>query len=121
MKRYSSAYERDFAWFLSMRKVFCFDGKPPLKTIYDKDGKSGKEAFFLYDSQGKFIPTRHPLLLASLIRTKGSVNLHIKMYAEDRAKGRLPLILFEEICAAFNAPAWMKAAVEKQKGKYYEN
>ena len=120
MKRYSQAFERDFKWYLAIRHDFSFDGRLPIKIVYDKNGISGKEAFFLYDSQGKLCPTRHPLLLASLIRTKGSVNLHIKMYAEDRANGCLPSILFKELCTAYNVPEWFIMAVEQQKIKYYD-
>lgn len=52
---------------------------------------SGKEAFYKWDSNGKILPTKHPNQLHALLKTKGSVNLHIKMFAEDRAKGLFPL------------------------------
>lgn len=62
-------------------------------VLFDKNGVSGKEAFYQWDSNGKILPTKHANLF-SLLKTKGSANLHIKMYAEDRAKGLLPLIEF---------------------------
>jgi hypothetical protein len=41
------------------------------------------------------------------------------MYAEDRAKGILPKVLFNEMCVEFKTPLWFKEAVEHQKCKYY--
>jgi len=62
--------------------------------VYDAKGASGKEAFYAWDSTGEVLPTRHPNLLHSLLKTKGSVNLHVKMYAQSRADGTLPLMEF---------------------------
>lgn len=119
MKRikYSEAFNRDFCWYLSLRKIFSFDGKSdyiPLVGI----GLSAKQAFYLIDTQGKYYPTKHPNILKALIKTKGSINLHIKMYAEDRASGVLPKAEFERICSEINAPEWFYKAVEHQKLKY---
>jgi len=88
--------------------------------LFDKNGVSGKEAFFQWDSNGKILPTKHPNLLHKLLKTKGSVNLHIKMYSEDRAKGLFTLIEFRAFCIKYSCPAWFKEAVECQKFKYYE-
>lgn len=87
--------------------------------LFDKNGVTGKEAFYQWDSNGKILSTRHPNLLLSLLKTKGSVNLNIKMYAEDRAKGSLPLINFSvrqaiKIYGKFNVlRIWIKT-----EGKY---
>lgn len=123
--KYSANFERDFKWFLSMRHTYTFDGsleyynKKGEKIIqYSKNGVSGKRAFFAWDSQGKILPTKHPLLLFTLLKVKGSVNLHIKMYAEDRAKGYLPGAEFEQICFEQSVPEWFYEAVENQKSKY---
>ena len=124
--KYSIEFERDTKWYLRMRTMFNFDGcnsyhnKKGLDIIvYDKNGVSGKEAFYRWDSNGKILPTKHPNLLHSLLLTKGSVNLHIKIYAEDRAKGILPEIEFNDFCKEYNCPIWFKDAVENQKFKYY--
>jgi hypothetical protein len=87
---------------------------------YNPNGKTAKECFYLYDSNGVIQETREPKELEKLYRTKGSVNLHIKMYAEDRAKGILPRMIFDQMCLEFNAPGWFGDAVEKQKVKYYD-
>lgn len=126
--KYSKKFERDYKWYLSVSDFFTFDGaseyfnKKGVDMIqYDKDGLSAKECFYLFDSMGKIKPTREPEKLHKLYKTKGSVNLHIQMYAEDRASGVLPKALFkEEICDEINPPKWFIKAVEKQKYNYYE-
>lgn len=114
-KKYSDNFERDFKWYLKMRHEFNFDGHLDREITYNPNGVDGKQAFFKFDSQGKLPPTKHPNLLRSLLKTKGSVNLHIKMYAEDRASGLLPLIELRGLCILFKAPYWFREAIEKQK------
>lgn len=117
--KYSKNFERDFKWYLQVRSLFNFDGKRSEEIIYNKKGVDGKRAYFEYDSHGKIVATKHPNILATLLKTKGSVNLHIKMYAEDRAKGILPKMLFNEIVDEIKAPNWFIEAVENQKTKFY--
>ena len=124
--KYSSKFERDYAWLLSVSYKFCFDGcghyynKKGVDLIqFDENGFTAKKCFYLYDSSGVIKQTREPEELHRLLKTKGSTNLHIKMYAQDRAKGYLPKIEFEEICKELNAPNWFIEAVEQQKKKYY--
>lgn len=123
--KYNDNFKRDVEWYLSQRHLFNFDGchsyfnKKGEEIIQpDKKGVDGIEAYFHWDSNGKIKPTRHPNILHALLKTKGSVNLHIKMYAEDRASGVLPGIEFENICSEFSAPDWFVSAVENQKWKY---
>ncbi len=125
--KYNQSFERDFKWYLRVRHDFNFDGtaeylnKKGEKIIqYDKKGVDGKRAFFEYDSNGVIKPTKHPNLLHSLLKTKGSVNLHIKMYAEDRAHFRFPYVEFRALCISLGAPDWFREAVENQKYKYYD-
>ncbi len=108
-------------WYLKVRHHFKFDGKPFEEIEYDRTSVNGIEAFYIADSQGKkaIKSTRHPNIYKTLFKVKGSVNLHIKMWAEDRAKGVLPKVLFEEIVKELNLPNWVIEAVENQKGKYY--
>ena len=113
--KYKNNFNRDFSWYIKVRNEFKFDGRLPRDIIYDREGIDGKKAFFIFDSQGQLKPTKHPELLRRLLLTKGSINLHIKMYAEDRAKGVLPKILFDEICEGIESPDWFEKAVEKQK------
>lgn len=126
--KYSGKFEKDFEWYSSVKHIFNFDGTKEYFSkkgnpiiVENPKGKTAKECFYLFDSQGKIHETKDPKKLHELLKTKGSVNLHIKMYAEDRAKGVLPKIEFIKICEEINAPEWFVKAVEKQKYKYYEN
>jgi len=123
--KYSINFESDYNWYLSVANFFNFDGtdeyynKKGIKIIQHNDnGLTAKECFYLYDSQGIIKETKEPDLLRILLKTKGSVNLHIKMYAEDRAKGYLPRKEFEEICKECNATQWFIDAVNNQAYKY---
>ena len=127
MKKYTANFERDFRWYLSMRHFFNFDGnldyfnKKGKKIVqYDKNGVSGKEAFFQWDTYGEIKSTKHPNIFYALLKTKGSCNLHIKMYAEDRANCNFNFIEFRALCIKFKAPYWFREAVENQKIKFYK-
>lgn len=122
--KYSKEFERDFKWYLSMRHKFNFDGsnnytdkKGRELIIYDKKGVSGKEAFYIRDSRGKIVPTKHPNLLKCLYKTKGSVNLHIKMYAEDIASYNWNKLEMRALCIKFKAPNWFREAIVNQSNK----
>ena len=124
---YSPSFERDFRWFLKMRHTFDFDGssvyynkKGESIIQYNKKGVDGKEAFYTWDSKGIIKSTRHPNLLHTLLKIKGGCNLHIKMYAEDRAEGNMNKIEFRALCIHFKAPYWFREAVEEQKKNYYK-
>ena len=111
---------------MTMRHRFNFDGsnayfnkKGEDIIQYDKNGVDGKEAFFQWDSNGKIKPTKHPNILHTLLKVKGSCNLHIKMYAEDRAACNMNKIEFRALCIHFKAPQWFREAVETQKMKYW--
>lgn len=118
MRKYSKNFDADFHWYLKMRNTFDFDGRLDKYDItHDPKGVDGKRAFLLLDSTGQVVPTKHPTMLKRLIKTKGSVNLHIKMYAESRADGCLPKVLFEEVCLEYGVPEWFILSVEKQKNK----
>ncbi len=125
--KYSDKFESDYNWYLSVSGMFSFDGnnnylnKKGVDIIQTcENGKLAKECFYMYDTRGIITPTSEPEKLQTLLKTKGSVNLHIKMYAEDRARGYLPKVEFQEICTEFNCPKWFIDAVENQKKKYYE-
>lgn len=114
--KYSNNFTRDFKWYLKMRHLFNFDGNPfDKEIIFDLNGVDGKQAFYLLDSTGKLVPTKHPNILKSILKTKGSANLHIQMYSEDRANGLLPLYELKEMCSTFMAPEWFFKAVENSK------
>ena len=124
--KFSKRFEKDYNWYTAVSDIFNFDGsnhyynKKGIDLIqFDEKGKTAKECFYLYDSNGVIHPTSEPAELKRLFKAKGSVNLHIKMYAEDRARGYLPKCEFEKICLEVNAPQWFADAVENQKPKHY--
>lgn len=88
------------------------------KIIYDKNGIDGIRAFYELDTNGKVFPTKHPNILNSLLITKGCINLHIQMHAEDWATGLFPGLEFRALCIKLKAPHWFMEAVEHQKFKY---
>lgn len=127
MKKYSTEFIRDFNWFIKMRHKFNFDGKSDYfdkignsVVVYDNGGCSAMESFHAWDSNGVIKPTKQPTLLRAILKTKGSVNLHIKMYAEDRACCNMSLIELRGLCIKFKAPHWFREAVERQKTKYWK-
>lgn len=117
--KYSENFNRDFKWFIRMRNTFDFGGKIPEKIAFDINGIDFKKAFHIYDSTGVLKPTKHPIALSKLLLVKGGVNLHAKMYAEDRATGLLGKLEFRAMCIfKFKSPDWFRKAVEQQKFKY---
>lgn len=119
--KYSESFERDWNWYYKYRNIFTFDGSYDRILSYDEfEGYNAKHCFYILDSKGKVLQTNEPRLLTEILKCKGSINLHIKMWAEDRAKGILPKIEFEKIIEEFELLPWMTEAVEKQKFKYYD-
>lgn len=123
-------------WYLSNRNAFTFSGGDIKYPQYEKSGLDGLKAFYVFDSTGKTEPTKHPELFYRLLKTKASLNFQIKQWAESRADGSLPGVLFskrkmkevygddfgngDDIETEFNLPHWVVEAVENQKRHYYE-
>jgi len=150
MKKYSENFERDYKFYFKNKNNFNFCGTltPKFKAIYDVDGKSAKEVFYLIDSTGKNDFTSQPDLLNELLLCKASVNFNIKQWAEGRADGTLPLIDFSkdliikdkgsvdeshkilewvngksvqyrDMVEQYGLPYWVIEAVENQKTKIH--
>ena len=124
--KYSSNFNRDFNFYFKMRKLFNFDGtinyydkKGNNAILYNKNGLDAKQCFWYFDTQGIIKPTKHPLLLYSLLKSKGSTNFHIKMYAEDLASGLFPLIELRAMCIKYKTPFWFRESIQKQKKTFY--
>ena len=122
MVKYSKNFERDYNWYLKYKNVFDFSGSLDNKTlvIESEKGLSAKECFYYRDSQGIIKKTKEPNLLSQIYKCKESINFHIKMWAETRAEGTLPMIDFKEIIKEYELLDWMIESVEKQKNKYYK-
>lgn len=114
--------KKDTKWYLSVRHIFTFDGKKEHKdsvgnniVYYEKDSSNGARAFEYWDTEGRSAATIHPNILFSLLKTKGSVNLHIKMLAEDLSKERINKLELRAFCIKIKAPCWFRKAVENQR------
>lgn len=119
--KYNTNFERDYNYYLKWKDVFTFSGSPHTRHECLKKGDkyTAKEAFYIYDSQGKKIDCVEPELLQQIFKCKESINFQIKEWAQDRAKGYLPKIEFDKIIEEFELLDWMINAVENQKYKYY--
>lgn len=133
---------KELKYLMSHRNNFTFSGDELNVTIsYDKNGMDFIKGFKLFDEKGqRVIETKHPESLRRAIKTKASLNFQIKQWAESRADGTLPLILFSkrianekyphlnineqdnppDIETELSLPEWVVNAVEKQKNKYYK-
>lgn len=102
--KYSSGFERDYAFYLKSLKVFDFCGtlNPNYQSIKDINGRTAKECFFYIESEGKNYPCCEHELLNLLLLTKASVNFQIKEWAQGRADRTLPLIEFSKRYMALN-------------------
>lgn len=89
--KFSKKYERDYEFYYKNRKNFIFCGTrvPKYQAIFDENGKSAKEVFYIIDSTGKNSPTNEPELLNELLLTKASVNFQIKQWREGFLDGTL--------------------------------
>ena len=83
---------------------------------YDEKGASALEAWWSIDTHGKEIPCREIELLEKVIRSKQSINLQIKLWAEDIADG-LILRQSELIEYTHNWPNWVIRATMEQAKK----
>ena len=139
--KFSKNFERDYNWYYKYRHEFNFCGSlnPKHIAIPDINGNSAKEILYNIDTHGKNNGCCEPELLNELLLCKASINFMIKMWAESRADGTLPLVLFSKqqmfkeynyVCNEFKNDIdiqqefelldWMVEAVEKQKYKFYK-
>lgn len=118
--KFSKSFERDWYWYLNHKNQFIFDGSEGKNIVYSEKGKTAKECFYIFDSQGKLNICKEPVLLQKIFKCKGAINFMIKEWAQDRAAGYLPKIEFEKIIQEFQLLPWMIEAVENQKFKYYQ-
>jgi hypothetical protein len=82
---------------------------------YDPNGEDGKYSFLCLEN-GYFIPTRELDLVRRVQEGKMSVNLQIKMWAEDLGNLLMPKELYS-YCK--NYPSWVyKATMEQTKQRF---
>lgn len=119
--------EREFKemtqWLLTVSDDFTFTGSTSTyEYLQSKEGLTPLQAFYIIETNGygsKFTTTDTEQL-KRLLRTKAAINMQIKLWAEGRADGTLPLPELEEVLKEYNAPTWVFDAIENQKFKYYK-
>lgn len=107
--RYSDNFLRDVRFYLGNRHRFTFFGGIVQAPLFDRTGVSGVEAFWLFDTTGRHVPTKHPRLFVALMRTKKSINWHIKAWADgfwDMCE-QISFYLNEIV----NCPTWVESAL----------
>jgi hypothetical protein len=82
-------------------------------------GYTAIESWWALDTHGEALPCLEPELLAKVIRSKKSVNLQVRMWAEDIADGML-LRQSELIEYAHGWPSWVLRAVMEQASRISE-
>lgn len=107
--KYSDNFVRDVRFYLRSRHRFTFFGgivpPPPL----DRTGVSGVKAFWLFDTKGRSVPTRHPRLFVALLQTKQCVNGHIKMWSEGFLDMLEPISHY--MAQFIDPPAWVETSL----------
>lgn len=135
--KYSINFERDYLFYLNNINTFTFCGtlNTKHKAVFNENGKTAKEVFFMIESQGQNKPTCEPELLDKLLLCKASVNFHIKMWAEGCADGTLPdnevfgdgletlewvnnePVYVKSLSKRYGFPDWVLTAIYKQRNK----
>lgn len=121
-RKYSNRFEEDYNFYLSNKDKYNFCGsdiESDFKIQEDNNGKTAKECFHLFDSNGiRDFRCKEKQELLDVLITKASINLHIKMYAESWANYELSKFEILEISNDINAPKWFYEGIEKQMLKF---
>ncbi len=122
MRKYSDNFNNSYEFYLHNIDKLTFSGSlPKWKTTYDEKGVDAKRAFHILESQGKIVPTRELELFNKLIKTKESVNFHIKLWAEGRNDATLTSFDLNEMIEEYKLPDWVLQAITNQSYKLYKN
>lgn len=112
MKPYKEKFERDYQFYLTNKNKFKFAGCVISPPPYDEKGVDAKQAFFVFDSQGKLKPCREPDLFVELMTCKKAINLQIGMWADGQEDCLIPI---EELLEEFiSPPDWIQEAIVNQ-------
>lgn len=123
-KKYSTAFERDYKFYISNFDVFSFWGGDDIfKPVYSPTGLSAKDFFYKLDSLGlekvKSLTCKAPWRVSKVLKFKKGLNFHIKQWSEGYEDCMQSV---HEYMAEFkNPPAWVEASFRKQLWKVYKN
>lgn len=113
-KKYKKGFEKDWNFYLLNKDKFNFHGGRVPQIISDFEiGKSAKEVFFRYDSEGKMLPCREPQLLLEIFACKVSINMHLNIWADGYTDVMIPV---EELLQEFIGvvPGWVEVSLRNQ-------
>lgn len=120
--KYSKRFNQDYQLYDRLKDNFNFAPYDPLKgrkPVPATPHMTVKEAFYTWDTHGKFCAIADQSTLLQLLVAKASINFHIKEFARDRALAWMSYFELLEIQQEFGLPTWFVDAVENQKLKYY--
>lgn len=107
--------KREFEFYLNS-SLDMIGNDIGINLISDPKGASALQAWIAFDTYGKTIPCFEAEKLHKVFRAKKSVNLQIKLWAEDLSQGFL-LSQSELIDYTFGWPKWVLDAVFRQAAK----
>lgn len=110
MPRYSKSFLRDIAFYWHNRRYTFFGNKLPI-IDYDRCGVDGMHCFWLIDSRGKYVATRHPRLVRALLATKKSINWHLRVWSEGFLDMCEPLSYYKALF--IDPPDWVGVSFHK--------
>jgi hypothetical protein len=124
---FSKNFERDYKLYLTNSFHFssCDIKEKYNKFKYSETGKTAKECFYILDSTGKYEECSELDTLYSLLNCKASLNLQIKLWAEEieelltgkkqiKQNTVLAIGILLEIQKEYQLPEWVIKAITKQ-------
>ena len=112
-----SSFTRDWNFYIkNLGKLTFWGGRTIPVPPYSKDGVSGKECVYSFESVGVLLPCREPELFEEVIKFKKSLGFHIKMWSEG----------FHDMCMSIDeyldvledVPDWVRKSFKNQVLKY---
>jgi RNAse (barnase) inhibitor barstar len=132
MIKFSEQFNRDYELYSRLKNIFTFSGVDVRKKYhrfeYSDLGVTAKEAFYFLDTNGRYSKCNNLDELYEVLTCKISINLHIKMWAEEYLeyrKSNLPEeiaysnLFLDDIMTEFQFPVWVEHAIVKQAEKLF--
>lgn len=130
--KFSDQFERDYALYFRLKDIFTFSGIDVKKKYYrfkhSDNGNSSKECFYSLDTNGRYLECSELDELFKVLACKISINLHIKMWAEEYLEFRISKLpeevaysnlFLDDIITEFEFPDWVRVAIVNQAEKKF--
>jgi hypothetical protein len=129
----SEKFEQDYEMYFRLKDIFTFTGinvkNKYHRFVFSESGNTAKECFYTLDTHGKYIACNELELLFSIIGCKISLNLHIKMWAEEYLEFRTSSLKEEvafsnlflmELVEEYQFLPWVELAIINQAEKIFK-